>query len=286
MKHLDFKLLNGDELNVCNGVWYIIQWTPNIITDEKLNIGILFHNLNNNEVSIQMLDYYERIKSLYSKSIEFKVNLACSFARELLLNGYDLKNSKLTSQIEIVKKGFAQGESTNKILESLYKKVITLHKPIINRSKNNFLSKSRDIIYNELKDYLKINLDLIYDLHVPEKPYVYCEKSGYNAFAPYIKNTGIATLVSAVYSDTQRIKCNLFDGYKDIEISSSKENVKNNAIFILKPNENKKNKNEIENEIDKFQWIMNKQKIRVYQEDNIKKLSDNIAEWCLYEKAV
>lgn len=288
MEKLD-SILSSLHFN-CNikGVWYVVQWSPSLITDERINIGVIFKDNQSQEVSVQMLDYFERAKSLYSKNVKFNLELACNVARELVLNGSDIDSTNLTSQLVVIKKGFAQGKSHSEVLSSLYGQVVTMSKPIVKRNKSNFISKSRDTIYNEIKDDLKINLSLDYELHVPDNPYQQINEHGFNQtiYIPYKKNNGVATLISTVYSDVQRVKCNLFDGYRDVDVALNNKTTKNNAIFLILPDNNlsRSNKIEVENEIDKFYWLIKRHNIYVGSHVRPNDLANDISDWCLNDK--
>lgn len=279
------ELLNKKNLesNV-SGNWFSIVWTPNLYTNEKLNIGVGLID-QNGELSIQVLDHYERINCLYdNKKIEFQLELACKVSREIILkNGID--NRKVTPQITCEVNGFAQGKSVDEVLSQLFSSVVTLGKPRKKKSKPKFASKSRDTIYNGLKERLKINLALNYSQLVPEDPFVTINDSDYkrSLYLPYRNNKGVGTLVSAAYSDNQRVKCNLNDGFWDLDLYSQKHRNQKNSIFLLLPDDSLKESNKIiiENELDKFTWLMNSHGIHVGAHVETELLADEISEWCL-----
>ncbi|NRB25990.1 hypothetical protein [Shewanella sp.] len=283
MKTLNDILNSTTRITNVSGNWYQFQWTPDITTGEILNIGVGFRD-NSGEFGVLMLDYYERINCFYGPEMQFQLELACNVARELVFRK-DLKESnELTPQIHLIKKGFAQGKNTTDILNSLYKNTISLGKKVRKTSKNRFSSTSRDSVYITLKDKLKLNLDIDYSLHVPENPYQTVSEGNIinNLYLPYKKQHGVATLVSTAYADIQRVKCNLFDGYRDIDIASNRMNTKDNAIFLMLPSDNLKREVqlEIENELDKFIWLLKPHKFYVGSHANTDGLADEITEWC------
>ncbi|EGR4177502.1 hypothetical protein EXA23_14150 [Vibrio cincinnatiensis] len=266
-----------------SGNWYQFQWTPDISTGETLNIGVGFKE-QSGEFSLQMLDYYERINCFYGKEMQFQLELACNIARELVFKKELNDTQNLTPQITLKRIGFAQGRDVAEVLNNLYKNTIPLGKKVRKAATNRFSSTSRDHVYNSLKEKLKANLDVAYSLHVPENPYQTVSEGNviHNLFLPYKKTNGVATLVSTAYSDVQRVKCNLFDGYRDIDIASNHLKTKENAVFLMLPDDSLKRdaQIEIENELDKFIWLLKPHNFHVGSHVKIDSLADEIAEWC------
>ncbi len=283
MKSLNDILNSTTRTTNTSGNWYQFQWTPDITTGESLNIGVGFKE-QSGEFSLLMLDYYERINCFYGKDMQFQLELACNVARELVFKKDLSETSKLTPQIQLIKKGFAQGKNTSDILNNLYKNTVPLGKKVRKVATNRFSSTSRDAVYNSLKESLKLNLELDYSFHVPENPYKTISEDNViqNLFLPYKKEDGVATLVSTAYSDIQRVKCNLFDGYRDIDIASNQLNTKQNAVFLMLPDNNLKRETqiEIENELDKFIWLLKPHKFHVGSHVSTTDLADEITEWC------
>lgn len=283
MKTLNDILNSTSRTTYVSGNWYQFQWIPDITTGESLNIGVGFKE-RSGEFSVQMLDYYERINCFYGKEMQFQLELACNVARELVFKKELTDSYNLTPQIKLTKKGFAQGKNASEVLVILYKNTVPLGKKVRKPATNRFSSTSRDAVYNSLKEKLKMNLDVTYSLHVPENPYKTVSEGNviHNLFLPYTKTNGIATLVSTAYSDVQRVKCNLFDGYRDIDIASNHLKTKGNAVFLMLPDDSLKPETqlEIENELDKFIWLLKPHNFHVGSHVEVDSLADEIAEWC------
>lgn len=284
MDMLKELLENKNKQSNVSGSWFSIQWTPDLYTNEKLNVGVGFLD-STGEISVQLLDYYERINCLYgNENINFQLEVACNISRELILkSGIDNKN--ITPQITCEMNGFAQGKSVEEVLSQLYKTVVTLGKKVRKRSAPNFQSKSRDVVYNSIKEQLKMNLALEYSKYVPVNPFVDVQSGSdsHKAYLPYRNDSGVGTLASAFYSDKQRVKCNLYDGFWDLDVYAQGDTSKKNSIFILLPDQTLKesSKISIENEIDKFTWFMQSHKIHVGSHVDPMSLADEISEWCL-----
>lgn len=278
---LDALLKNVETPILVNGNCYIIQWIPNIITKEKINIGVIFEDNLNKEKTIKMISTYDRIYHMYTKNIKFNLDIACEVSENNLLQSKTI-HKKITEQINILKLGFTQGISNREIINNLYDNLIPLGKKSLERRKKTLITKSREVIFKELKNELKLNLDLLYNFHVPDDSNLNID--GQLAYLPFKRKNGVATLISANYVDNQRIKCNLFDGYRDIEIARNIKENKNNAIFIALPEFKEKNNTyqiDIDNELDKFYWLTKKHNIFVESNSNIKNLAKNISSWCI-----
>lgn len=283
MKALNDILNSKKNESKISGNWYLFQWIPDISCGEKLNIGVGFRDFSG-EFSILMLDYYDRINCLYGKEMQFQLELACNVARELAFHKEIDSDTELTPQIRLEKKGFAQGSNASEILKDIFVNVVPLSKKIRQRSNVRFSSTSRDSLYNSMKSRLRINLDLDYSFHVPENPYmtVKSDSGVQSLYLPFKNKNGFATLVSTAYSDIQRVKCNLFDGYRDIDIASNHLDTKNNAVFLMLPDNSLKRETqiEIENELDKFIWMLKPHKFFISSRMDSIGLADDISDWC------
>ncbi|MDN7126463.1 hypothetical protein J6J08_03610 [Pseudidiomarina sp. 1APR75-33.1] len=283
MKSLDEILEASTRQENVTGDWYQFQWSPDISTGELLNIGVGFKDLSGN-LDILMLDYFERISCLYGKDMEFQLELACNVARELAFSHTVSDSVLLTPQIKLTKKGFAQGRTSSEVLDNLYKNTVSLGRKIRKGNKNRFSPVSRDTAYASLKDKLKEKLGIEYAKHVPDDPFEKITDHGvsHNLFLPYKKKNGVATLISTAYSDVQRVKCNLFDGYRDIDIAANLKKIDANAIFLVLPDDTLKQETqiEIENEIDKFIWLLKPHNLYVESDVDTDHLATEISSWC------
>jgi hypothetical protein len=273
----------NSESNV-TGNWFSIQWTPDLYSNERLNVGVGLIEPNG-DLSVQLLDDYERVNCLFSnKNVAFQLELACSISREMILKN-EIFKKEITPQIHCEINGFAQGKSTDEILNQLFLTVVTLGKKVNKKRAPNFASRSRDTIYNNLRERLKVNLNLDYSKCVPVNPFYQLQRDKYehNLYLPFRNNSGVGTLVSAAYADTQRVKCNLNDGFWDLDIYSQKFLEQKNSIFLLLPDETLKDSHKIliDNELDKFTWFMRTHGIHVGAHVNSDMLADEISTWCL-----
>ncbi|WP_305816302.1 hypothetical protein [Photobacterium leiognathi] len=283
MHKLNKILENREKTQNVTGTWYAIQWQPDIATKEILNIGVGVKT-SDGSVYVQMLDLFERVECMYSRDMIFHAELACNVAREIIMSqGF---KEQIAPQIRCDKRGFTQGISSVQILNRLYDSVVSLGKirtPKSHKMKG-FSTINRDTLYNGMQEKLRLELALDYSFHVPTDPFQILNHEGrqHKLYLPFRKEKGSATLISTAYKDVQRVKSNLFDGSRDVQIARDELSHKENAIFLMLPGEGLESDKltAIENDIDKFTWYMSKQRIKIECESSEDLLADRITEWC------
>lgn len=275
------------DLNV-KGEWSVIQWTPDHAAGEKYNIGVAFRDFNSQEISVSMLDYFERIKCLYDEAMIFHVQLACDVAREMLLRRHSI-DKPIGSNISFQQRGFAQGEDTAQLLSQLYKTAVPLARKIRVSGARAFTTRSRDHVHSALRDNLKHRPDFDFRHYAPVDPYHYIQDGlvSHRLYLPFRKDNAVATLASAAYVEPQRVKCNLYDGWRDLDVAKTNMDIKESAIFFLLPGDGLKRtqKDSIDNEIDTFVWHMKKTGVHLGYQTDLDKLSDEVEEWCMKKVA-
>lgn len=279
---IDFNSIFDNEKARSVGHWHVIQWIPDIVAGEALNIGVVFEdNLGNR--CVEVLDYFERIGKFLGEGFVYQAKLTCDIVREVALTmPLDMK---ISEQINIVKRGFTQGDNPADIVTLLFNKVVSLNNKIVEKRKGkNFASIPRDRLYNKMQNKLKSDLELDFSLYVPNNPYEKLNNNGHKLYLPFRSNDKVASLASASYSDIQHIKCNLYDAQRDVNTAlKSLDRYNNGSIFVLTPSNDLDitKKNAIENEIEELKWHFNKVNIKLITDNNEKKLSNQIVEWCL-----
>ncbi|AUV88265.1 MULTISPECIES: hypothetical protein [Vibrio harveyi group] len=283
MHKLNKILENRANTQNVTGTWYAIQWQPDIATKETLNIGVGVKT-SDGGVYVQMLDLFERVECMYSKDMIFHAELACNVSREVIMSqGF---KEQIAPQIRCDKRGFTQGESSVQILNRLYDSVVSLGKIRAQKSQKSqsFSTINRDALYNGMQEKLRLDLELNYSFHVPKDPFQVLNHDGrqHKLYLPFRKNKGSATLISAAYKDVQRVKSNLFDGSRDVQIAKDELSHTENAIFLMLPGDGLETDKliAIENDIDKFTWLMSKQRVKIECESSEDILADRITEWC------
>lgn len=266
------------------GEWFSICWAPDQATQDLLTIGVGF--VENGRVHSRVLNYFERIKCFYGEKSVYHVELITSIVKESLRQNN--KDAPIP-QISYVKKGFAQGNTLEEILDSLYSQTVALAKKVRENSnkKSRFASINTDKLYTCLLDELKIISGLEYDRFTPaESSIIVNDKSGqHELFVPFRDGFElVGGLASAVYANTSTIELSLLKAARDVDAAMKLGKGTNSSIFILKPGDelNKLPPAQttlIENVMDKFDWHMTKQGIKVESHTSYSGLAEEIYKW-------
>lgn len=272
--------------NNVSGQWSVARWTPDIATGETLNIGVMFLG-SNGDTSFRMLNDYERLSCLFdSKSAEFHAELACKVATEFF-SGTPEFAGNVSPNLQIECRGFAQGTSSEEIVERLYSSVVTLGKPCQKKvRKERFSSIALDSAYNSIKLNLKKSLDLNYESHVPKNPYHEISDSfgKEKIYLPFTRNRNqsSASLATAAYADPWRVKSYLYEGFRNVETALKKSIIEDGALFIVLPGGGlaKKDEEQINDELSTFYSFTKRHGIDIYSHVDIPTLSGSINEWC------
>lgn len=106
------------------GMWSQIRWTPDIISNEQIAIGVFLES--NGIIHYKFIDDLGCLKCAYGKDIEQSFDLTIDLIE------YIFKSNTLHSispQIVFDKRGFARGESIEAILKDLFNKAVPFGKP-------------------------------------------------------------------------------------------------------------------------------------------------------------
>lgn len=102
------------------GTWQIVQWCPDLVAREWLNIGVGFKS--GDFQWFKYLDSFEKIENVYDKDMaqhaHAVVDLTAQFFSKQL---YDF-----SPQIKNLEIGFSQGKSAQENLNRSYDRVVTL----------------------------------------------------------------------------------------------------------------------------------------------------------------
>jgi len=275
------KLLNQESNTPSvKGEWFSICWKPDAGTQDLLTIGVGF--VENGRVHSRVLDYFERIKCLYADKGVYHAELVTSIVKESLRQ--NVKTAPIP-QITYTQKGFAQGFTIEEVVSSLFEQTVALAKKIRQRdkSKERFSSINTEKLYTCLLDELKVISGIEYDNFTPPDSSIVVGQ--HELFIPFRDGKNlVGGLASAVYSNTSTIELSLLKAARDVEAAVKLGKGKNSSIFILKPgNELNKVSQEqtilIDNIMDKFDWHMKKQGIKVGSHTTFNGLAEEIYDW-------
>ncbi|CNB67442.1 Uncharacterised protein [Yersinia frederiksenii] len=288
---INFDSILSEHANkpIVSGEWFTIQWSPDVATGEKLNIGVCFKD-SLGTTFVQTLEYYDRINCLYSSEMVFHLRLACDLAKEAALTRAAFVSNPFHN-ISFKSNGYAQGESADDVVLSLFTNVVPLAKKISKGKERAFSHTSRERLYNIMDGYLKDNLEFDeYFSMIDPSPTkrVSIGKITQSIYLPYRASNSLATIASASYSDENLAKCHLFDAQRDISLAlQNYKEYRSGAIFILSPNETLKveKRDQVDLEIDKFCWYLKTLGIETEVDSDAEGLSDKAVEWYRREAA-
>lgn len=283
MINFDSILNEHSHQPIIKGEWFTIQWSPDIATGEKLNIGVCFKD-NLGGAFVQTLEYFDRISCLYSHSMAFHLKLACDVAREIILSGDDFLSNKYQN-LTFKNNGYAQGESVDDIVSSLFSNVVPLSIKVTKKRERAYAPISRDRLYNLMDGYFKQHLKFeeYFEMRDPSpSKRVPLGQQSQTIYLPYRAKSSLGTIASAAYSDENLAKCHLYDAQRDISLAlKSYSEYKDGAIFILSPDNNLKveKRDQVDLEIDKFCWYLKTLNIETEVDNDPDILSDRAVHW-------
>lgn len=282
---IDFSSILEEHSNkpVVSGEWFTIQWEPDLASGEKLNIGVAFRETSG-ESFVQVLDYYERIKCLYSPAAVYHLSLACEVAKEVALTNQISNESKICG-VSFISNGYAQGDSADEIISSMFQNIVPLAIKYERNREKAYYPVSRERLHTIINGQLKSKLQYEEYFNMVEPAplkRVNLGNQSQSLFLPYKARDSIATIASAAYADENTAKCRLYDAQRDVSLAVNNFNEFNSgAIFILSPSNELKveKRDQVDSEIDKFCWYLKTQSIFTQVDCDPESLADKAAAW-------
>lgn len=275
--------------NILKGEWSLIQWNPDIATEEFFNIGVSFSQDNNHV--FKMLDYFNRVNCLYDEdTVEHLKRIM-----ELSLSSLQSGCFEFSDQIRVVNKGMAKGATQESILERLYDRVVTLghpHEEIV-RVRRNFKNVQNDRLIKRVPDTIRKKLKVddkrryLLDFF-PEDSYLNCNQN--KLYVPMRSSDQFASMVSVVSPNLDTINNNYLTLVTDL-ITASALNRKKPNFFVLRPSINELKKlttdesNAIDETISRLDFKFRNQGLKIETSDNEEEMNDQIIHWAEKQNA-
>lgn len=268
---------------ILRGEWSLIQWNPDIATEELLNIGVAL-NING-KTNFKMLDQFERLSCLFDENIIQHVQDII----ELSLPAFENNCRNFSEQIKWIDKGLAKGNSEQEILDRLYNRVITLARECSKKStRSDFKTVQSDALIKRItkkfRDKMKDN-SLLSGV-IPNEKYIAFNDD--SLLVPLRGAKGYGGIVSTVTPNLDRISSNYLMNVNDLKTAAILNN-KEPTFFILSPSDAELNKLEsdkaekIDNLIESLNRKQEQQGIKIECESSELILLDKIQYWA--EKA-
>lgn len=274
--------------NILKGEWSLIQWNPDIATEEFLNIGVSFCQDNNHV--FKFLDYYNRVNCLYDEDTVEHLKQILDLSLLSLQKGcFDFSD-----QIRVVNKGIAKGKTEEAILERLYDRVVTLARPHeeIVRVRRNFKNIQNDRLIKRVPDTIRKKLKSSHrkDLlsFFPEDSYLDCNQT--KLYVPMRSPDQFASMVSVVSPNLDTINNNYLTLVTDL-ITASALNKKQPNFFVLRPSSDELNKlttqesDAIDETISRLDFKFRNQGLAIETSDSEEEMNDKIIHWAERQEA-
>jgi len=266
-----------------SGYWYKVQWAYSPVTEERLNVGVVFIDGAGKQHS-KFLNSFERLNCLYSNFNMENFKFIIKSAGEAVSSGYrecPIETIMFTEPLQ------AYGDSVDQILNRLFEKVVPLGRPTIKKARqpSEFATNNLvDYIYEEIKK--RKPFDSIKFL-APE-PIMYRDNQGFeHSLRLHLSKPGyIGGIASTVYSSVQNAIFNLLEVANDIEFAASIQgrNSDKLALFVMSPSSNnctlpKASIQQIGRKIDDIFFKLESKGIEVFADDNEGDIVGNIIDW-------
>ncbi len=102
------------------GKWQIIQWCPDIVTQEWLNIGVGFYSEEGQH--FKFLDHFKKIECAYGVDMAKHADEVIKLTKQF----FHKKCYEFSPQIRLIEVGLKKGQSVEDNLNSSYERVVSL----------------------------------------------------------------------------------------------------------------------------------------------------------------
>lgn len=277
------SVLDSQTKRKIKGHWSLIQWNPDIVSEEVHNIGVMLKV--EDSYNYKFLDYFDRVKCLYDQQAVTHLQDVL----ELVEGAFNNNHFKISEQIKVLEKGLAKGNSEEEILERLYNRVITLGKPhnesqLIHRDtfsivrNNDFIKR----IPRKLREkFMKSDRQELANLFPTE---TYITVGDNRLHVPIQSRTQYGSITSVVTPNINTITNNYLMAATDLMVAA-KANNRQPTFFVLQPAESELEKledrkvDQIDSTIDSLNFKMRQQGVNLICESNEQSLMTRMQEW-------
>lgn len=229
-------LVKTQNSKIVRGEWSLIQWNPDLATEELLNIGVAL-NIDGT-INFKMLDQFERLSCLFDSSVIQHVQDVIELSLPALAN--NCRN--FSEQIKWIDKGVAKGNSEEEILDRLYNRVITLARECSRKTvRSEFKTVQSDALINRITKKFKdkVKGDPLLSGVIPNQKYIAFNND--SLLVPLQGTKGYGGIVSAVTPNLDRISSNYLMNVNDLKTAAILNN-REPTFFILSPTDDELDK--------------------------------------------
>lgn len=275
--------------NILKGEWSLVQWNPDIATEEFLNIGVTFKH--DGQEYFKFLDHFARVTCLYDEQTSQHLKDLI----ELYEASFDNKFFDFSDQVQFINKGLAKGSDADQILARLYKRTVSLGKLHEEKKKkrSEFSIIKNDYFLTRASKTLRKSLNGSADLKellelFPNDSYL--QKDGSNLYVPIRSQQSYGSLVSVVSNNIDTINSNYLTLATDLFTAAQIDHKKPN-FFVLKPSAtelqklDEKKADDVGEALDKLDFKFKKCGFNIESTDSEEELNDRMITWMKKEAA-
>lgn len=264
------------------GSWSIVQWIPDIATEETHNIGVVLDV--DNDSCFRFLDTFDRVKCLYDENTVLHLQDVIELTHDALGDG----KYYFSDQIKLINKGITKGRNLDEILDRLYLRAITLAKPHVQREtkRDNFsIVRNDDFVKRVPKkireQFLKSSDRDLANLFPPDQ---YIDVLNNRLKVPIRSNSHYGSITSVVTTSINTINTNYLIAATDL-LAAAKGDSKSPAFFVLTPSDEELAKlerskvDQIDLTIDQLNFKMKQQEVQLICESSEDLLVDKMKFW-------
>ncbi|WP_270383882.1 hypothetical protein [Acinetobacter guillouiae] len=284
---------NSITLDMVQASWAQIRFTPDLVTNEQLAVGVLINH--DDIVHTKFIEDFSRVECAYGSEMVDYIKSCIELFEDFLHCNYE---TSFSSQLILDKRGFVQGESIDELLEELLVRAAPLSLPHDNKVKykKQFHTVKTVKFHSEVKSYIKNKMGEIYKEIFTSNETVLVGNSsiGYRRLPVAInmeKNHKIGDLVSSVYATPDTVEINCFKTLENMR--AVKKYAKTDSdfkLFMLSPDSSnmdllsKSDKKKRDDIIDSFKWSLRSEGIDLIEEYSVDKVSEKLIDWSGIDK--
>ena len=275
-----------------SGIWSQIRFTPDIVSNEQLAIGIIFNE--NGSSHTRFIEDFGRVKCAYGDEITQIITESINLIEDAFMFGLE---KSFSSQIIYEKRGLARGQNLDQILNDLLLQAVPLSKLHDNKdiSTNRFKPIKTNAFQNHIRSILKKDMGQEYHKIFPLQPIVEINdskiKRKINIPIQLYNSKKIADMVSTVYSSHETIELNCLKAISNLEIARDHLKANNDTgLFILTPSDEQFNLLKIEerekrqNYLNELEWRLQRKGITAVYSSSENIVANKILGWANFNK--
>lgn len=277
MLALDKLIKNKPEKPLVTGRFFQIQVTPDIVTQERINIGVALDV--DGILHCKTLENFERIRCLYGESY---INTFKLFVEAAELSVKD--NVFCTSKhIHFSERSIFKGESVDEILNYLFEDTVPLNRPTQKQmtEKKEAGARLKQLI-DYLRDFAKTNYSGNASEFFPDQSEVLVKHGNYTVpiNIPIRSDRKLGAVILANQKSAQSVETNLNRGASNIHIAKNTDkNHKECGVIVLSSNSDEATDIAIQTKLDRFYLDMDSSDISIVSHTDKENLAEQALVW-------